>query len=191
MKYFYILLKFVTLILLIWSCGFIWFISKIPAKVDKDILATDAIVVLTGGSGRVDEGIALLAKGKAKKLFISGVGKDTNINDISKASKNYSADLENIENNIALGYEADNTVGNAIETKNWMISNNFQSITLVTSNYHIPRSLAEFKSIMKGYTIIPHPVFSSSVRVEKWWAFPGTMKLILSEYNKYLLHKIK
>ena len=189
MKFLVVILNFFGLIFISWLAGFIWFIGQIPGEADNLTDHTDAIIVLTGGSGRVDAGISLLAKGTAKKLFISGVGKNASIDDIGKASK-YS-NLATLEDNITLGYEADNTVGNATETKSWMQANKFNSLTLVTSNYHIPRSLAEFRAIMPEYKINPYPVCSSAVKLDKWWAFPGTMKLIITEYNKFILNKLK
>ena len=78
-----------------------------------------------------------------------------------------------------------NTVENAIETSEWIRKNNVKSIRLVTSNYHIPRSLEEFRSLNPQVKIIPHPVYSENVSPQ-WWKNGGSFYLIASEYNKFL-----
>lgn len=191
MKIFNLIINFFAFIFICWIMGFVWFVGLIPDRISKIDGVTDAIVVLTGGSGRIDAGFMLLAEGKAKKLFISGVGKNANLEDISKISTFHQNNKANLKSNIALGYEAYNTVENAIETMNWMRQNNVHSIILVTSNYHIPRSLAEFQLIMQDHKIIAYPVISNAIKIEKWWMFPGTMKLIFLEYNKFIYHKLK
>ena len=80
-----------------------------------------------------------------------------------------------------------NTLGNAIETAEWSRDKNFRSLRLVTSAYHMPRSLIEFKHAMPNIQIIAHPVFPAHVKVDEWWAWSGTAELIASEYTKFLL----
>ena len=76
-----------------------------------------------------------------------------------------------------------------------MVAQGYRSLRLVTSGYHLPRSLLEFRHAMPDVTLIPHPVFSESVKQERWWAWPGTANLIVGEFNKYLLawltHKVE
>ena len=123
-----------------WLCGFLWFASRIPAEIGDAESETDAIVVLTGGSLRVQSGLALLAAGKAKKLFVSGVYHSTDVAALLKVSRQ---SPEHVACCIVLGYEADNTLGNAVETAQWMRQEGFRSLRLVTANYHMPRSLIE------------------------------------------------
>ena len=68
--------------------------------------------------------------------------------------------------------------------------NKFKSLRLVTSNYHIKRSLLEFQQQMPSKEIIPHPVFTNNFTLKSWWRSSSTAKLILLEYNKYLAIKI-
>ena len=86
-----------------------------------------------------------------------------------------------------LGYTADNTAGNARETATWMAEEGYGSLRLVTSSYHMPRSLAAFRRVMPSVNIVPHPVFPAHVRHSDWWRWPGTTQLLVSEYNKYLI----
>jgi hypothetical protein len=35
-------------------------------------------------------------------------------------------------------------------------------------------------------TLIPYAVVDNNVHLDRWWTYPGTTKLLLSEYLKYL-----
>ncbi len=86
-----------------------------------------------------------------------------------------------------LGYEADNTRGNAIETAAWMKQQGYGSLRLVTATYHMPRSLLELRRVMPGIEIVPHPVFTETFKREDWWLWPGSSTLLITEYTKYLV----
>ena len=163
----------------LWLGGLVWFARSIPSEVADAETKTDAIVVLTGGSLRVQSGLALLAAGKAQKLFISGVYHSTDVAALLRVSRQTP---ENVDR-IALGREADNTEGNAAETARWMRLEGFHSLRLVTASYHMPRSLLEFSRAMPEMRIIANPVFPENVKQERWWAWPGTAMLILVEYD--------
>ncbi|HUH83644.1 MAG TPA: YdcF family protein [Stellaceae bacterium] len=177
------LLRAILLLLILWFAGLIWFGQEIPSGIGDSESETDAIVVLTGGTLRVERGLALLAEGKAKKLFISGVYHSTDVAALLHLSRQSPENVDRIE----LGREADNTEGNAAETARWMRMEGFHSLRLVTGSYHMPRSLLEFSRAMPDMRIIANPVFPENVKQERWWAWPGTAMLILAEYNKYLL----
>jgi uncharacterized SAM-binding protein YcdF (DUF218 family) len=168
----------------LWLGGLVWFARSIPGEVGDAESKTDAIVVLTGGSLRVQSGLALLAAGKAQKLFISGVYHSTDVAALLHVSRQ---SPEHVACCIVLGHEADNTLGNALETAQWMKSEGFHSLRLVTASYHMPRSLLEFSRAMPEIRIIPNPVFPETVKQRRWWKFPGTAMLFLGEYDKYLL----
>jgi len=169
---------------LIWFGGLAWFAHTIPAEITDPDSETDAIVVLTGGSLRVQSGLALMAAGKAKKLFVSGVYHGTDVAALLRVSRQ---SPDKVACCIVLGYAADNTLGNALETAAWMKAEGFRSLRIVTANYHMPRSLLEFSRAMPDIRIIAHPVFPERVRQERWWTWPGTAGLIIEEYDKYLL----
>lgn len=172
-----------AVLVVLWLGGLVWFTRSIPSEVVDSETKTDAIVVLTGGSLRVQSGLALLASGKAKKLFISGVYHSTDVAALLHVSRQ---SPEHIACCIVLGHEADNTLGNAQETAQWMRSEGFHSLRLVTASYHMPRSLFDFSRAMPDVRIIPNPVFPERVK-QRWWAWPGTASLVLGEYHKYLL----
>jgi uncharacterized SAM-binding protein YcdF (DUF218 family) len=168
----------------LWVGGLFWFTSQIPDEVADPASKTDAIVVLTGGSLRVQSGLELLADGKAKKLFVSGVYRGTDVAALLHTSRQ---SPERLSCCIVLGHAADNTLGNALETAAWMRREGFHSLRLVTGSYHMPRSLLEFARAMPDVTIVANPVFPENVKQDRWWAWPGTASLIIGEYNKYLV----
>lgn len=176
----------IILVLLIgfWAVGLFIFASYIPEPAPESARRTDAIVVLTGGSGRVSAGLALLEGGKAEKLFVSGVYRGVDVAALLKVARQMPQDMEW---RIALGYSADNTVGNARETAEWMRRQRYRSLRLVTASYHMPRSMLEFRRAMPDVDIVIHPVFPPQVKVDRWWLWPGTARLFVIEYNKYLL----
>lgn len=173
---------------ILWCVGLLWFTHSIPEEIADPDSQTDAIVVLTGGSQRVQQGLALLAAGKAKKLFISGVSRNVHVPALLHAAGQPG---ERDECCIVLGHAADNTLGNARETQVWMHEEGYHSLRLVTSSYHMPRSLLEFTRAMPDITIIGNPVFTDSVKQDRWWAWPGTASLIIGEYDKYLLARAR
>lgn len=180
-----ILLAFV---LVLWGGGLLWFVSKIPTSVEDTKTKTDAIAVLTGGRGRLDVGFQLLSDKLAKKLFISGVYRGVDVNHLLELFKQKPEDLRCC---LEIGHSADNTTGNAIETATWFKKNSFQSLRVVTSGYHMPRTMLEFHAALSEVLLIPHSVFTDHVKHERWWAWPGTSSLIVGEYNKYLLAWIR
>ena len=166
-----------------WIIGLFRFADAVPAGVVDATTRTDAIVVLTGGSRRLGEGLELLSRGLAEKLFVSGVYQGVEVRELLKVMKRSPGGLESL---IGIG-NATNTTGNATETTVWMKKNEYLSLRLVTAAYHMPRSLLEFGHAMPGVTLIPHPVFPENVKQDRWWAWPGTASLMIGEYDKYLL----
>lgn len=169
--------------LLLWAAGFLVFVYSIPRPAAAQGTRTDAIVVLTGGSQRLETALQLLADGRARELFVSGVHRDV---DVAEILRNAGRDPGRLDCCIALDHNADDTIGNARETANWLAGREIASIRLVTAAYHMPRSLLEFEAALPGLTIVPHPVFPPHVKRARWYAYPGTAALFASEYSKYL-----
>jgi uncharacterized SAM-binding protein YcdF (DUF218 family) len=170
-----------------WLTGLVLFVATVtnlrePA-IDAGLPPTEAIVVLTGGSERLDAGLALLSAGKGKKLLVSGVHPGLQPDHVL-AGHPVPADLKACC--IALGHAADSTIGNAGETRQWMRDENLKTMRLVTAHYHMPRSLLVFQDSMPDMTIIPHAVAPESVHLSDWWRRPGTASLLVTEYDKYL-----
>ena len=166
--------------------GLIWFAT--PPAVEQPTAPTDAIVVLTGGSLRLQAGIELLREGMGRKLFVSGVSHQVALEDLLRASGNAP---DGISCCVVLGHEADNTLGNARETARWMRQEGFRSLRLVTSWYHMPRSLLEFDRAMPEIEIVTHPVFPEQFKHDHWWAWHGRLEPLASEYGKYLASQFR
>jgi len=175
-------------LLVAYGIGFLWFTTLLPTEVVSDPRPTDAIVVLTGGSDRLGVALDLLSEDKGKKLFVSGVYRGVDVRQLLDLSQHSPADLSCC---VVLGYEADNTRGNAIETAAWMKEQGFTSLRLVTATYHIPRSLLEFRRLMPAIEIVQHPVFPEHFKRENWWMWPGSSTLLITEYTKYLVALVR
>lgn len=177
---------------LLWLVGLVWFISEIPRDPVEDERFTDAIVVLTGGSLRIEGGMRLIAAGRAKKMFISGVGRGVNMPALLKEAERTSGILPETlaASVIVLGHNAFDTKTNAQETADWLRSEDYHSIRLVTANYHLPRSILEFRRLLPDVEIIADPVFPGEFKYEAWWKFEGPTRLVLSEYHKYMASEL-
>jgi uncharacterized SAM-binding protein YcdF (DUF218 family) len=174
----------VLVLALAWAAGLVWFAAGIDAPTEDPTSPTDAIVVLTGGSQRIDVGFRLLVEGKAKKLFVSGVHQGVDMPDVLKTSPQTP---QWVECCVVLGHSADNTAGNALETAAWLRSEHYRSIRLVTAGYHMRRSLLEFRRLLPpDITIIAHPVFPEAVRPGTLWFSRAGAGIIVIEYVKYL-----
>jgi uncharacterized SAM-binding protein YcdF (DUF218 family) len=182
------ILDAVVIVAVIWTIGFVWYtgqITKATPGPDSplDTTTADAVVVLTGAQDRLGIGFELLSAGKAKRMFISGVYRGVDVQQILKA---LNRSPKEGENPITLGYGADDTVGNARETAEWVAKENIRSLILVTSNFHMPRALVEFHAEMPEVLIIPHATAPAAFRIDAWWRYPGTLRLIASEWSKYI-----
>ncbi len=171
----------IVCLFVLWSAGFVLFSRTINAYPQDNKTKTDAIIALTGGRNRISAAVKLLNQGLAPRLLISGVQKDIPRKDIEKINAIKLTGKPEIE----IEDKSQNTVENAIEATDWIKKNNICSIRLVTSNYHLPRSIQEFRSLNKNLKIIIHPVYSEKVSA-KWWKNFGSFLLVASEYNKFL-----
>jgi uncharacterized SAM-binding protein YcdF (DUF218 family) len=167
----------------LWLGGLAFFVISSMAIPAAPRDRTDAIVVVTGGRLRLESGLALLAAGDAKKLFISGVNPRVDRRELLRAM---GPAAEREACCIALGHAADNTYGNARETAQWMREQGFASLRLVTSWYHMRRALLEFDRAMPQLRIVANPVFAHHMTPEHVWGWHGAAVLVIGEYHKYL-----
>ncbi len=172
----------------VWGFGLTRFVDSIPRTVVDDARQTDAIIVLTGGSLRLETGFELLSRRVAEKLLVSGVDKSVPIEEVLRITGMTQDDMACC---VTLGYMAEDTGSNASESAAWVRSNRISSVRLVTAGYHMPRSLLEFRAALPDVEIVPHPVFPEHVMIDDWWQRPGTASLVIGEYNKYLLAALR
>lgn len=168
-----------------WGAAFASFLAALPQEVETPQATTDAIVVLTGGSGRLATGIALLAEKRAGLLFVSGVHQGVVVDDLLRPFGK--PDLACC---MVLGHDAFDTRSNARETAAWAAGARIGSLRLVTASYHMPRSLIEFRRALPGLRLVAHPVFPAHVALGDWWQRPGTAWLLVGEHAKYLWSRL-
>lgn len=180
---------FIRTIIGIFSLGLLWviglgiFIHSIPHESLDDLKNTDGIVIFTGSHDRIKVGIELAKRNLSSHLLISGVDPETKLKDI--LNKNDSVSLQK-NLHITLGYSALHTYGNATETIEWANKHHLTTIYLVTSNYHLPRSLLELRQQTPYLKIIPYPVIEKGFQKPQWWLNKSLMLRVIEEYQKYI-----
>jgi len=173
--------RIVLAAILAYGLGFLVFAATLPHR-PASVPHTDAIVTLTGGDARLDTAVRLLETGVAKRLLITGVHPSITkpeIRAIAHGGPRFDccADLD---------FAAEDTRENAAEAANWMHQHRFRSLILVTANYHMPRSLAEFAAEMPKVKLVSYPVEPEGANWAHWWRNPRTVRLLHAEYAKYL-----
>jgi uncharacterized SAM-binding protein YcdF (DUF218 family) len=163
--------------------GFVWFVGQIATEEVQIERKADGIVVLTGAAARIPDAIELLAADKGKRLLISGVHRATSSSEIARVTPLYSKYFKCC---IDLDRSALNTYGNATETKRWVHEHDFNSLIVVTSNWHMPRAMVELHHQLPDVVLIPYPVISEHMKNESWWANGDTVRLLTGEYFKFL-----
>jgi uncharacterized SAM-binding protein YcdF (DUF218 family) len=170
------------------AIGFVGFLSQLRGAEMKPASPADGIVVLTGGSSRVSDAIELLAAGYGKRLLISGVHPTSAASDISRSLPDNQSLLSCC---VDLDHSAINTRSNAAETRRWAHERGFKSLIVVTSNYHMPRAIVELSHAMPDMTLVPFAVVGDKWRDEPWWTNGATLRLLLSEYVKYVAAEVR
>lgn len=165
-----------------WAGGFAWFID-VTRQPGQPPPHADGIVALTGGAGRVELALHLLADDRADRLLVSGIGGGTDLTTLSRLA---GIDTARLADRITLGRYAASTRGNGVETAAWAEQNRIGSLIVVTAAFHMPRALAELHQALPGVRLFPLPVFPSQARGGTADRGPG-LRLQAEEYTKYLL----
>jgi uncharacterized SAM-binding protein YcdF (DUF218 family) len=178
------LLSALTVAALIGGVGadFVRFVLSLEEREPALEMNADGIVALTGGAERISDAIGLLAEGRGRRLLITGVNQATSGLALSTLTPSTRSLLTCC---IDLDRNALNTVGNAMEAARWVNINGFRSIIVVTSSYHMPRTLMELRRVLPETELIAYPVVSHGLKLDRWWQDPATMRLLLVEYAKY------
>lgn len=163
--------RILSSILLVWLIGFLWFAITLPQPLEGG--RTDAVVVLTGGSGRIDRGLEALRKGWSRRMFVSGVDREVRPNEFEAE---YDVSPRLMKCCVTLGFESVDTRSNAQEVARWMESNRLRSIRLVTTDWHMRRATMELEQQLPGNVTI----FRDAVRSRP------TLRILFLEYHKLL-----
>ncbi|MCL4765210.1 MAG: YdcF family protein [Hyphomicrobiaceae bacterium] len=165
------------------TLGFVLFAAAATRDPMLPVQKADGIVALTGAQHRIMVGAKLLADGHAGRLLVTGVNRQTSSGEIRRLAR---LGKRLFDCCVDLGYEAQDTVGNAEETRSWATAHGFSSLIVVTSSYHMPRSLVELGRVMPEVRLIAYPVLPRQLRNKAWWTSPGSFWLLASEYLKFL-----
>ena len=178
-------LALIGIVALIWLVGLFAFAERVRSLAPADEPErADAIVALTGPSAeRVNAAIRLLEQDKGERVLISGVNPEVRRQELRELTPG-SNRLFNCC--VDLGFEAETTTGNAAEIAAWARSKGYDSLIVVTSDYHMPRSLMEIRSAAPGVELTPYAVETPSLDNSRWWRAAVTARRMTLEYMKYL-----
>lgn len=173
------LFSLLVLMSLILSVLFVDFVYK-TFSLSKREVKTEAIVVLTGGRGRIEEGIKLYREGRGQQLLLIGVDPLVKKRELYQGPGAEHVFLEQVSMN---------TLENAIYARDLITRHKINSIKLITSRYHMKRATLIFRNALpKDIAIYPHPVDTRNLK-EEWWSHRGSFKLLFSEFYKYCMFR--
>ncbi|AOL93658.1 YdcF family protein [Porphyrobacter sp. LM 6] len=164
--------RLLSFVFLLWAIGFLWFVVALPQPA-TDAQLTDAVIVPTGGAGRIARGLDVLDRGLAKKMLVSGV--DPEVKPAEFAAE-FGVRAEAMACCITLGFSAVDTRSNAAETAKWVAQNEVQSLRLVTTDWHMRRAASELDRTLPDHVTVIRDAVPSNPQV-------GTLFL---EYHKLL-----
>lgn len=160
-----------AIVLVVWAMGFVWFAAALPQE--AEISQTDAIIVPTGSGGRIQRGLQVLQTGAAEQMLITGV--DTSVQP-DEFQAEYDVPDRIMECCVTLGFSALDTRGNARETAEWMKARDYNSLRLVTADWHMRRAAAELADQLPANVSI----LRDSVRSEV------SLATLFVEYHKFI-----
>lgn len=185
-----VMLGLLTAAMLAFALGFWGFAQSVNAAAAPDPFPeADAIVALTGGTERLTTGMDLLAEGHGRRLLISGVNAKVTDEEMAKLLAGGGDQL--FKCCVDIGRQAEDTLGNAAETAAWVRRNGFETVIVVTDNYHMPRSLSELRVAMPHARLVPYPVHARISRNGVWQNEPAAASQLAGEYLKYLVVRIR
>ena len=167
--------RLISILLILWVLGFVWFAALLPTPQDGG--KSDAIVVLTGGEGRIARGLDLLGQGKARALLVAGVDKEVRPVEFAVHFKVSAAQMACC---ITLDFQSVDTRSNARETAGWVAANKFKSLRLVTSDWHMRRAAFELRQALPEEVVVIRDAVATH----------PSFRILLLEYHKLLARRI-
>ena len=179
------MLALLLLIVLLWGVGLWAFSNRVAGSTPAaDPPQADAIVALTGASVlRLEAATELLEEGLGQRLLISGVNREATRQQVRATLKTAGRAFDCC---VDLGFQAENTRGNARETSGWVHYHHYKTLIVVTADFHMPRAILELHAAMPGVTLYPYPVETGAVDVKGWWTRGDDARRMTIEYCKYL-----
>ena len=167
--------RFLSFLILLYALGFILFGVTLGRPAEAEA-RTDAAVVITGGSGRIEHAMKVLERGRAKRVLIAGADPLVTKKDLVDR---FGAEGRLVRCCVDLGSESVDTRSNAEEAQRWLARHKYKSVRLITNDWHMRRAAYEFRRSLDG----DYEILHDAVRTE-----PGFATLF-AEYNKYLLRR--
>lgn len=173
-------------VLLVWSAGLVAFADRVRKSTPAiEPPAADGVVALTGASDdRIAAGIRLLEEGKGRRLLVSGVNRKVKREEVQAA---VGASDRVYECCVDLGFDAEDTLGNAQEIAAWAEARTYDHVIVVTSDYHMPRAILEIRGAAPRLELTPYPVVTPSLNAGRWWRSARGVTFMAWEYTKYLV----
>ncbi|WP_375428345.1 YdcF family protein [uncultured Sphingomonas sp.] len=174
------IVRLLSMLVILWGLGFAAFSVSLPGPLEG--ATSDAIVVPTGGPGRIDRGLELMAARQAKRMLVTGVGPGVRPRDLAAAHKTPARLFDCC---VDLGREAVDTRSNAEETARWLRGHRYRTVRLVTADWHLPRARMELAAALNGDEGGGEAVILSD-------GVPGEPRVgtLVNEYNKLLLRRV-
>ena len=171
--------RILAAIVIVWAAGFAWFAVALPGPLadGEEGPTTDAIVVPTGGPGRIERGLEVLAAGHAEQMLVSGVDPEVKPGEFAAQ---FSVPMQTMQCCVTLGYAAVDTRGNAAEIADWLEERSYTSVRLVTTDWHMWRAAGELRHVLPDEVTI----------IEDASASDPSLKTLLLEYHKLLASRI-
>jgi uncharacterized SAM-binding protein YcdF (DUF218 family) len=169
------------------GAGFLWFLGEVPSEETRLDRNADGIVALTGGASRINDAFELLQNGRGKRLLISGLNRSTTLAEIARLHPEFAGTVRCC---VDIDWSL-NTLGNAVETRRWAERQQFRSLIVVTSNYHMPRALAELAHQMPDVALVAFPVVVDRQKAEPWWWRGAPPRLMVLEYVKLVYARLR
>ena len=161
-----------SLLFLVWAIGFLWFVVALPQPVTQAV-KTDAVIVPTGGPGRIARGLAVLNSGEAKRMLVSGVDPEVRPQEFAAQ---FGVSPRQMACCISLGFTAVDTRSNAAETAKWVAQNEIRSLRLVTTDWHMRRAAGELDRTLPGFVTVIRDAVPSQ----------PSLKTLFLEYHKLI-----
>ncbi|MCX7864748.1 MAG: YdcF family protein [Novosphingobium sp.] len=167
--------RLLSFVVLIWLFGFLWFAIFLPGP--HGAAASDAVVVLTGGEGRIARGLQALEQGWSRNLLVAGVDRDVTR---AEFAAEYKVSPEVMACCVSLDWESLDTRSNAIEVSRWLARHRYRSVRLITTDWHMRRAAFELEQVKpKGVSIIRDSVPSRP-----------SLQILFLEYHKLLARRL-
>jgi uncharacterized SAM-binding protein YcdF (DUF218 family) len=163
--------RLLAIAFVLWALGFFGYAIFLPGPFESG--TTDAIVVPTGGQGRIDRGLELLREGRAKQLLVSGVDPEVKPGEFAAE---YQVKSGLMRCCVTLGFAAVDTKGNAAETAAWIAQHKFSSLRLVTTDWHMRRAALELRSALPDGVVVTEDAVHSE----------PSLRILFLEYHKLI-----